>query len=1482
MAVTLGQEATRLAELTDTHEKGRKFEDLLNKSLVNVPELEVASCWKWSELPKDIRRSVFPNMTKQDIGIDLVAKRQDDSWVAIQAKCYTPDTTLRLSDIKGAPHAMVWKKNVSHCWLVTTCGWTQNLENALGQGWSFLHAPSKWKDISLGKSARKPLRLDTLQREAYKDVIKGFNEGHKRGRLIMACGTGKTLVSQRIAEKLTPQNGLVLYATPSIALTGQSRLAWIREAKRTIRTVVVCSDADAGKNTEGSTTEIEAPATTDPETIAKLTQRAQRSLADSGDGMTVIFTTYQSMPKIVDAQRCYRLPQMDFAVADEAHRTAGVLKDGQSKAFQAIHHELTAQRRLYQTATPRIYSERSVKKFIDGLKESETIQTNVIDMRNDTDFGPQMHRLTFRDALQAPLSERRLVDYEIVILTIDETMNPDHVVKVGERKINNTSMYQRIAALGMALHGVVKTIDGELPDELIHSCIGYCNRLNAAREVARIIRDPKLKDWVLQQSEQMIQGEPPVTKVTSGYIDGNTKARDRFEELNRLGASQECDTSHITMNSKVLTEGIDVPALDAICFMESRESETDIVQAVGRVMRKPAQGDKSKGYIVIPVLLSKQQLLLEDVDDTLARWNKDWRVLGQVLRALKSHDPDIETDFEQRVSVRTSVTPPDPNGGGKVKRSKFWDVLRDGVINRLIPTVQSKLNEETSLGIQTNLIKSAVISGAQVMRQETGLGARLANAVGVAHHTQDPEKRACLQASLILTNTLLMHQRLIERSSSEASVLVKLEKVYTSIKPEKALLRSWKGILQHDYQAIFEPGVLILESAQLDGNTPDGLRSALRTLAEHCCNIAKTYTKMGMDHAGELFQAAMDEADAEGAYYTLTPSAILLAELACEARAEEDDPIWADSDTWKNETILDPACGSGTLLAAMATAIRRRQRGHNPTKEIDDRTLVEEGMTGLDRNAHALQIAGAQIAIQAHEPSLKKLGLFKMLWGKIDSVPRVDRDTVRLGSLELLSMDRDGKQRTGTLRGTLETERSDEQVMLDTNEHYDVLQDRLKRTTIAICNPPYTKGAKVDKNVDTKVRRAIQERRKSLFEDLQDIREDTGTMLESDSLSPSFSVLIEELLDREQGVIAKVLPTTACLATDESERHFWSKHFEILYVITLHDKKDLNWSVDTSITESLMVGRRRRNDHPMHDTQFINLCRRPNSANEAIELHQRIKNADIGEWGNITQCSKNRMMSADWSAAVWFDPELAKASWELDDWSKDQDWVTLGDMGHIWTTKETVGKAKWEFCNREKAEVAVAVSASGKRDQGFFRLSGKPDGWSRRAIAQRHNERELRNLKKKRGHLLITNTQDSVSARLMAFASPTRIVGYTWTPIPHVSKGEAEALAVWLNSSLGRIAMRRVLSTKLTFPTWQPGALLNVIVPDLRGKNGEQRVDSLRKAFNKLRRKEISQYREGYTPIRQDIDSEVAKSLNLSSDMIQDIGKRLAHEPTMR
>ena len=1468
-----GEACRRLLEMP-AKEKGKVFESLLVHVLPKIPDTEIHEAWRWVDVPNKLKKQIWPRGSGTDIGVDIIAQRKDGGLIAIQAKCYQPEAMLPKQDVDSFLATTGGREEIAHRWIIATCRPTNNLLVSTSKC-TFIHAPSQWGHVQLSEGQKRTTHdLDMLQTEAFGACVEGLKD-HDRGQLIMACGTGKTLVSQRVAEKIVPVGGIVIYATPSIGLTAQSRREWLREARRPIQTVVVCSDQAAGKGGEetGYAYEIEAPVSTNPTEISTSIKRAMESQPAGEGGYTVIFTTYQSMDKVCEAQK-KGVPEADFVIADEAHKTAGVIKgNGEAKIFQKVHRDLKARKRLYQTATPRIYSRRSKKRITDSLTTEES-QVEIIDMSDDSTYGPELYRLRFTEALQAPRHERRLCDYRVVVVLLDDTLESPATGSAEE--VRNTAMGQRMAGLALVMHGVdgVTIHEGRkqnAPIRDLSSCIAFCNQLRKAKWARKTIADERLTAWVRQRASMPPPPSLPHLEVNSGYLDGRSDAIERYEELERLRTAAQKGRRHVTTNVKVLSEGINVPALDAICFLEERSSEIDIVQAVGRVMRRPPDGNKEFGYIIVPVMMNPQL----EFEETLSEWNHDWRVLGQVLRSLRAHDERIETELQKQIII---TTPENGGGGGDGESPDFWERLQRGDYDGLVPAVMELSGLKPDVKEETNLIKSAVDAAARSLLQETGLGQKLRRPAGIEDVRRKPDHRACAASALLLTNALLMHQRINETTSSDGGLrLTPLSKIKKRRTPEQELKTDWHKVLEVDYRPIFEPALEVLKASLIAGETAEGMRSALRTLARHCEEIADIYARMGMDHAGELFQAAMDHPDADGAYYTLTPGAMLLAELACDARADEEDPVWGDVDKWREETILDPACGSGTLLTAMATAIKRRASIQGTDEKRSRQlhaALVEDSLTGLDINARAVQIAASQLAVAIAGHQIRRMGLWTM--------PRRERGIMagaRLGTLELLETRRDGTYRGNLLKEVIKHDIEGAQIdIADAISTGGGLRERLMRTGICISNPPYSNSAKEAGDLTPGARREISTRKKHLRELVAESDPGLEGILNPNSVSPWFSALMEELVDQENGVIAKIMPTTACTSIGGEERIFWASRFDVLLILTIHNPRAPNWSAETDVTESMMVMCRR--DGTQKPTRFISLSKRPTNTEEVRDLHQRIAERKLGEWGRECEWPQERMAEGDWSPAVWYYHDLAEAARVLEELTNESGWTRIGDAwGDVKTTKEIVGKEKWEWCEENEAEVLVLKGAGMDAQK---RIEGIIDGWARRVKKLQDKESVLQNLVQKASHLHITNTQDSMSARLNTVVTSEMAVGYTWTPVQNISREEAEAVAVWNNSTMGRIGMRKWGSRKITWPMYQPKAISRMVVPDISGSTGERIRKKLQEAFALTKEQKVSSYRDGVGEIREIWDDAVSEATGLDRKWIAKCAELLAEEPTIK
>ena len=1478
-------------------EKGTLFERWLVETLPQIPSTEIARAWRWQDTPAPLRRRAFGQSLANlpDTGVDILAERHDGGLIAIQAKCLHPERRLVLDDLKQFWLKTKGNEKLAANWVVTTGEWGRTVAaHAHDANGALINAQSEWGDIPAADLGRaQPLELDANQQAAWRACVERFRN-EDRGRLVMACGTGKTLVSLRVAEKIAPEGGLVVYATPSIALTGQSRRSWLANAKRPMRTMVVCSDEDEGAGGSsaaftGFVSEIEAPVSTDPATIAKRVDDLSRSLEGVKKGLVAVFATYQSLHRICTGQEKHGLRRVDFVVADEAHRTAGKYDRADPGPFQVVHHRLRAAKRLYQTATPRIYTKRSKIKISKMVKSARESGSNVTikDMKAPAIYGQEFHRLSFREALQA--DNPRLCDYRVIVLATPLTTDADAVGPPGEVRdrddsVENTSRNTRVAALAQAMQY------GTDDMEDIRSCIAFCNRVAFAGKAARLLGDARLSKWAHGRAlaqRKAAEGTKPVA-VTSGSLSARDNAKRRGDELQRLREAN--GTKHVTTNVNVLSEGIDVPALDAICFLDERKSEVEIVQAVGRVMRRPASGAKKHGYIVVPVVMSPQASL----EESLSTGGGDWSVVGQVLRALKAHDGRIETNLTDVLRVYA----PSQSGASRPRKEQldFWEKLARGDFDALAPVLADSGILGDGRAQTANLIKAAVAAAAGSLQDETGMGQALAPVVGVSDVKDEVELRACTQAALILMNACLVHERLIETRS--AIELPALDAVAKDKDVARKLAAAWRSILAHDYKPIFEPAVEVLDAARMgQKRAPIGVRHACQGLMEHAAEVAEKYAAAGMDHAGELFQAAMDNPQADGAYYTLTPGAMLLAELACDLYAPPDDPLWRKSGTWKKIAMMDPACGSGTLLVAFASAVRRRaaaQGAKQKQLEKIHRAFVEHGMIGLDINRRAVQIAAAQLTLGGLSVDFRNMGLWTLPRGRRDSwrseQSKAEVDDVMLGSLELLFDDSqrdDGSSFEQAIAESAAANRDRHRRGVETVDDpfadNSTMMAALGKVAISLTNPPFSSLKNLAADVESDVRAALVDRMANLRENVSARWQQSKYAMSADSVRPPFSFILSERIHQEHGVVGKIMPTTACTNSAPAgiaERRLLAEQFEIDAIVSLHDPKAYAWSVKGH-QESLLLMRRNQRGGRSKTVRFVSLRQRPSDAEDAMAVYERLCKGDLGDLGHICEWPRERVEAGDWSPAVFYESELAEACWQLDNLptTKPRQFSRLGDLYAVSTTRQTVGQSGWLWCAEKDAEVHVARSAS---ESGQTRVQGRVDGWARRAPALQQNQRELDLLANKAGRLLIANSQRTNTARLLAVAFASPVVGYAWTPVRDVTTEDAQALAVWINSTVGYTLLRKYASRTIDWPMYQPAAIKQLVVPNTAGRDWPQMRLPLLEAFHATRNVAVPQYREPNAAVRQVWDHAVANAAGFAERTVERWRGLIGAEPFAR
>ena len=619
----------RSVSLTN-RERGDRFERLIKAYLKSDPVYadQFSDVWLWTEWPYRDNRP--------DTGIDLVARyRLSGEFCAIQCKFYEPEHQIQKADIDSfftasgkefeTPEGM--RRFSARLIVSTTDHWSSNAEDALNRQTipvtrlrvrDLDESRVDWSQFSVEQPTALALRakktLRPHQMEALEHVLTGF-ETHDRGKLIMACGTGKTFTALRLAERLTGGAGTVLFLVPSISLLSQTLREWTGEAEETLNCFAVCSDTKVGKRSEDiSAHDLAIPATTDAHRLAA----AVRAIPE-GTGLTVVFSTYQSIQAVSDAQK-EGLPEFDLVICDEAHRTTGVVdKDKHESHFVRVHRQefLGAKKRLYMTATPRIYADTAQSK----AKENDAL---LCSMDDEAMYGPEFHRLGFGEAVERGL----LSDYKVMVLAVDE----QHVSAALQRHMadehNELRLDDAVKIVG-CWNGLAKHFLGEeakTEDPLpMRRAVAFARSIADSKQVAAMF-ESVVAEYLEHHSD-----DQAALRCDVQHVDGTFNALLRNEKLDWLKGDPGQNTCRILSNARCLSEGVDVPALDAVLFLNPRDSQVDVVQSVGRVMRR-AEG-KKYGYVILPIGVPAgvaPEVALQD--------NEKYKVVWQVLQALRAHD----------------------------------------------------------------------------------------------------------------------------------------------------------------------------------------------------------------------------------------------------------------------------------------------------------------------------------------------------------------------------------------------------------------------------------------------------------------------------------------------------------------------------------------------------------------------------------------------------------------------------------------------------------------------------------------------------------------------------------------------------------------------------------------------------------------------------------------------------------------------------
>ena len=635
-------EAFRQAAQTE-REKGTYFEELICTYFryeATYADL-YSDVWMFGDWAKE--HPEF-GISANDTGIDLVAKtRSSGEYHAIQCKSYAEDYRLKKGEIDSFFTASGQKPFVHRIIVATTNNWSDNAKASLFNQQppvnkidlhDLENSQIEWSKYQPNQQPVLRPKFDPKphQTAAINAVKAGFKKAD-RGKLIMACGTGKTFTSLKIAEDMAGKGKRVLFLVPSLSLLSQTLTEWTQQSITPLHSFAVCSDTDVGKKRKKDddvvqtfTHELRYPATTKSESLAEEIAKRHDS-----QHMSVVYSTYHSIDVISKAQKQYGLADFDLIICDEAHRTTGSKfgNDDESN-FVKVHDGdfIKAAKRLYMTATPRIYGDSAKVKEEQG-------EVVLFSMDNEQLYGKELHIINFSEAVSRGL----LCDYKVIVLTVDEAHVSKRLQSLLAGEDNQLKVDDAAKIIGCWKALSKQGIEDELGNDAnpMKRAVAFCQVIEPNTSKTHKVSSKQITDMFQDVVEAYQEQEEETIShnllCETAHIDGSMNASTKEKNINWLKAPINDNTCRILSNVRCLSEGVDVPALDAVLFLTPRNSQVDVVQSVGRVMRKADKEGKQLGYVVLPVVIPTGMDPSQALND-----NKTYRVVWEVLQALRSHD----------------------------------------------------------------------------------------------------------------------------------------------------------------------------------------------------------------------------------------------------------------------------------------------------------------------------------------------------------------------------------------------------------------------------------------------------------------------------------------------------------------------------------------------------------------------------------------------------------------------------------------------------------------------------------------------------------------------------------------------------------------------------------------------------------------------------------------------------------------------------
>ncbi|GAA8091273.1 hypothetical protein Kazakh3176_11890 [Helicobacter pylori] len=661
----------KLQAIPNLRHKGSLFEKLSKRFLIehdSANEYESIKLWSDWELRGN----------KGDRGIDMVITTTSNEYIAVQCKFHQDSISLNdistfLSQLQAGVGEVRFKKGIIISTSHLTRAALEEIEQIRSTGMGidideiteedFIYSRIDWEKFDPTKTEDEiPLCDKKKPRPHQTEAIKATKEyfsspKNTRGKLIMACGTGKTYTSLKIMEALDPK--IMLFLAPSIALLSQTFREYAQEKSEPFYASIVCSDDKVGQsknedNDDIKFSELPLKPSTRLEDILSVYEKAQKE-----NKRFIIFSTYQSALRIKEAQEA-GLNEIDLIICDEAHRTVGAMYSSNERddknAFTLCHSDehIKAKKRLYMTATPKVYSESSKAK----AKEKDNV---IYSMDDEEIFGEEIYTLNFSQAIALDL----LTDYKVMILAVRKenlsgvTNSVNQKIsqlkaegtKLDKKLINNEFVCKIIGThKGLAKQDLIvlddeNKEDNDLKDKkdtvASQRAINFCKSINTSKN----IKD-SFETIMECYDEELKKKSFNNLKISIDHIDGTMNCKDRLEKLEELNQFKP-NTCKVLSNARCLSEGVDVPALDSIVFFDGKSAMVDIIQAVGRVMRKAKR--KKRGYIILPIALEESEI--QNLDEAVN--NTNFKNIWKVIKALRSHDPSLvdEATFKEKIKI---------------------------------------------------------------------------------------------------------------------------------------------------------------------------------------------------------------------------------------------------------------------------------------------------------------------------------------------------------------------------------------------------------------------------------------------------------------------------------------------------------------------------------------------------------------------------------------------------------------------------------------------------------------------------------------------------------------------------------------------------------------------------------------------------------------------------------------------------------------